>query len=117
MTSGRSCLRCIRLGASIPLDLYVSESLLYNLDMSLPLRLILGFLALFAAFWLLAMLVGWLWYVIVAVGVIAAIALVIWFFTRGNTQAHALQPLTRKLEQKATQELKSLEKRQRNGPQ
>ena len=85
--------------------------------MSLALRLVLGFLALFALFWLLAVLVGWLWYVIVGVGVVSAIALVIWFFTQGNPQASAPKSLSRRQEKKATQALKSLEKRQRNGPQ
>ena len=85
--------------------------------MSLIVRICLIFLALLAAFWLLAVVVGWLWYVVVAVGVVAAIALVVWFFTQRDTSSTKSQPLTRNLEKKAAKELKTLEKRQKSGPQ
>ena len=69
------------------------------------------------AFLALAIVVGWLWYVVVAVGVVAVIGVVIWLFTQNNKTSRAPQPLTRKHERKAEKELKTLEKRQKNGPQ
>ncbi|WP_395094590.1 hypothetical protein [Armatimonas sp.] len=82
--------------------------------MSLTVRLILIFLALFAAFWLLALVVGWLSYLFIAVGVIGVIALLVWCFRQKS--ASELQPLTKKHEQQAQKELQKLEKRQKNGP-
>ena len=85
--------------------------------MSLILRAFLIFVGLLALFWLLALVVGWLWYVIVAVGVVAVIGVVIWLFSQGDGRSNAPQPFTQKHERKAERELKTLEKRQKNGPQ
>ena len=84
--------------------------------MPLILRLFLIFVGLLALFWLLAMVVGWLWYVVVALGVVAVIGVLIRLFTQktGSTATNASQTLTRKHEKKAEKELKTLEQRQKN---
>jgi hypothetical protein len=85
--------------------------------MSLVLRLFLIFVGVLALFWLLAIVVGWLWYVVVIVGVVAVIGVVIWLLTHNGKDSNAPKPVTRKHAHKAEKELKSLEKRQKNGPQ
>ena len=83
--------------------------------MSLTVRLILIFLGLLVVFWLLALVVGWLSYLFIAVGVIGVIALLVWSFRQRS--ATEPEPLTKKREQLAKKELQKLEKRQKNGPQ
>jgi membrane protein implicated in regulation of membrane protease activity len=90
---------------------------LYNLAMSLTVRLILGFLVVLAAFWILSLVAGWLWYVVVVVSVVAVIALVVWAVSQQKKKTTAISPqaLTKKQEKLAEKELAQLEKRQKNG--
>lgn len=85
--------------------------------MPLAVRLVLGFLALLAVFWVLAYVVGLLHYVLIIAGGLAAIGVVIWLFTK-NAAPHAAPklPAGRTPKRKAERELKQLERRQKNGP-
>ncbi|WP_309721281.1 SND2/TMEM208 family protein [Armatimonas sp.] len=85
--------------------------------MSLILRLILIFVGLLAVFWLLAFVVGYLWYAIIAIGVVAVIALVVWMFTQNKAPQQRPPTQTKKQDKAAQKELQKLEQRQKNGPQ
>ncbi|MCX6369530.1 MAG: hypothetical protein NTX57_22910 [Armatimonadetes bacterium] len=85
--------------------------------MSLILRLILIFVGLLVVFWLLAFVVGYLWYALIATGTVAVVALVAWILTHNNDPKQRPPIATKKQDKAAQKELQKLEQRQKNGPQ
>jgi hypothetical protein len=85
--------------------------------MSLILRLILIFVGLLVVFWLLAFVVGYLWYALIATGAVAVVSLVAWILTNNNAPKQRPPIATKKQDKAAQKELQKLEQRQKTGPQ
>ena len=85
--------------------------------MSLILRLILIFVGLLVVFWLLAFVVGYLWYALIAVGAVALVALVVWLLTREKAPKQQPKAQAKKQEKAAQKELQKMEQQQKNGQQ